>query len=214
VWTHRTGEAPEPAPAPAVIAPAIPEPKPAVVARAPEPDEVRRIETVTPPPSAPLPKPRPAKPEPVRTEPVKTPPVKTETAKPEPPPAPAPQPAVVEAPAVPPPPAPTPAVVRERTEPRLLRKVDPVYTEAARRAGLQGKVAYRLTVNAAGVPERLELVRGLEASLDRQAANAIAQWRFAPATEDGKAVPWVGIVEVEFRLINGPGGRPSLRPQE
>lgn len=212
VWSNRTPVETPIADAPAVTAP--PAPAPVAVARPAQPEEIRRMETVRETPVAPPP----------RVEAVKPPPVKQEPVKPEPPkpapPAAAVAPVAVK-PAEPPPAAAPPPkveevkapVVKERTEPRLIRKVDPAYTEAARRAGLQGKVAYRVSVNTAGVPERLELVRGLESGLDRHAADAIAQWRFQPATEDGHPVPWVGIVEVEFRLINAPTGRPpSLRP--
>jgi serine/threonine-protein kinase len=211
VW-HSKRPAPAAAPVAAVAPVSVPEP----VAPPPAPAKSTTLPRASSPRPAPVydssfqpsreapPKPVAAAPEPVKPEPVKPEPVKAEPAPPEP--------AKLEPP--PPPPAPAPAPVRTaQTPPSVLRRVNPVYTEEARRAGIQGSVAFRVRVNTEGVPEKVDLVRGLEPALDARAAQAVALWRFSPATAaDGAPVPWTGIVQVDYRLVNAPGpGAPSLR---
>ncbi|MFO0504384.1 MAG: TonB family protein [Acidobacteriota bacterium] len=128
----------------------------------------------------------------------------------EPPPAPPVSPSESTAPPPPvlPPPAPSP-----KADPAVLRKVDPVYTEAARRAGIEGVVSLRVRVTPAGIPENIEILQGLEPGLDQRAVEALSQWRFSPATaERGENVPWSGVVQLHFRLFNGPkAAPPSLK---
>jgi len=126
-------------------------------------------------------------------------------------------PPVVEKPAVPaiqpaaaePPPAPKEIV---RTAPRLLRQVQPNYTPEARQAGLEGVVGLSVQLNESGVPVKAAVTRPLDPGLDRKAIEAVAQWRFAPATADGKPVASTVNVEVRFQTVGSPGrGRPTLK---
>jgi protein TonB len=99
-----------------------------------------------------------------------------------------------------------------RTVPRLLRQVQPDYTPEARRAGIEGMVGLTVQINEEGVPVRAGVARSLDAGLDRKAIEAVAQWRFAPATVDGRAVAATVNVEVRFQLVGAPGrGRPTLK---
>lgn len=99
-----------------------------------------------------------------------------------------------------------------RTAPRLLRQVQPDYTPEARRAGIEGMVGLTVQINEEGVPVRAGVAKSLDPGLDRKAIEAVAQWRFAPATADGKAVAATVNVEVGFTLIGSPGrGRPTLK---
>jgi TonB family protein len=215
VWhSNRPAASPASAPIAAVAPVAVPEPAPApastkspAVPRSASPRPAPVYDSSFQPSREEAPKPvaaAPAVPTPVTPEPVKLEPVKPEPAKPEP----------VKLEPPPPAPSPAPAPVRTaQTPPSVLRRVNPVYTEEARRAGIQGSVAFRVRVNAEGVPEKVDLVRGIEPTLDARAAQAVALWRFSPATAaDGAPVPWTGIVQVDYRLVNAPGpGAPSLR---
>src|ERR1700733_5540999 len=85
--------------------------------------------------------------------------------------------------------------------PRLLSKVEPEYSEEARRARLVGTVRVRGVVNTAGIAVDLEVVRSVGLGLDDEAVRAVRQWRFAPGTKDGMPVAEIATFEVNFRLL-------------
>ena len=84
--------------------------------------------------------------------------------------------------------------------PKLSYKVEPKYSEQARDAKIEGTVKLHVVVNEEGLAEDIFVVEGLEESLDQNAMEAISQWRFTPATKDGRAVAVEATVEVNFRL--------------
>ncbi len=84
--------------------------------------------------------------------------------------------------------------------PRLLHEVKPRYTEAARRAGVEGEVVLEVVVRADGTVGDIRVLRPLGAGLDERAVEAVKQWRFAPGTRRGLPVDVVVEVSVEFRL--------------
>jgi serine/threonine-protein kinase len=99
-----------------------------------------------------------------------------------------------------------------RTAPRLLRQVQPNYTPEARHAGIEGVVGLTVQLNEEGIPVRAGVAKSLDPGLDRKAIEAVAQWRFAPATADGKPVAATVNVEVRFQTVGSPGrGRPTLK---
>jgi len=83
-----------------------------------------------------------------------------------------------------------------------LRKVEPQYTEQARKAGLQGSVIVRVEVRPDGTvaPDNISVVQGLGTELDEMAIEAVKQWIFKPAYKDGKpiGIPMPVNVHVEF----------------
>jgi TonB family protein len=85
--------------------------------------------------------------------------------------------------------------------PAVLRKVEADYSEDARRQRLQGVVVVQFVIDEQGVPENLKVTRSLDAGLDQKAVEAVAKWRFSPAMKDGKAVPVIVSVEVNFHLL-------------
>jgi TonB family protein len=85
-----------------------------------------------------------------------------------------------------------------------LRRVEPQYTEEARKAKLQGSVIVEVEVKPDGTvaPHDITIVQSLGMGLDEKAIQAVSQWIFKPPFQDGKPV---GIampvaVQVEFRL--------------
>jgi TonB family protein len=84
--------------------------------------------------------------------------------------------------------------------PSLLFKVEPEYTEEARKAKLQGQVTIDLTVEPDGTVAGLQTRRRLGMGLDDQATGAVLQWRFNPGTKDGKPVRVRTQVKVGFAL--------------
>jgi len=86
------------------------------------------------------------------------------------------------------------------TAPRLIRKVEPEYTEEARRAKYQGTVTLSAVINAEGLAENLRVVHSLGLGLDEKAIEAVKQWKFEPGTKEGKPVASMSTIEVNFRL--------------
>ena len=87
------------------------------------------------------------------------------------------------------------------TPPRVLREVKPDYTEAARRAAVEGDVLLEVVVLADGTVGRVRLVRGLGFGLDERALAAMREWRFHPAERRGAPVSVLVEVAMAFRLL-------------
>jgi TonB family protein len=87
------------------------------------------------------------------------------------------------------------------SQPKLLSKVEPEYSEAARQAKLAGVVVLQMVIDAKGNPVNLRVIRSLGLGLDQKAVEAVVQWKFAPAYKDGKPVAVAATVEVNFRLL-------------
>lgn len=92
--------------------------------------------------------------------------------------------------------------VREAvTEPRLLTKVDPEYSQEARKSKVQGSVMLRVVINERGLAESIEVTQGLGLGLDERAIEAVRKWTFRPAMRGKMPVPVSAIVQVTFRLL-------------
>ncbi len=87
------------------------------------------------------------------------------------------------------------------TQPRVLYDPDPDYSEEARRAKFQGSVILAMVVGADGKTRNLQVQRSVGMGLDEKAMAAVKQWRFQPATLDGRPVAVRISVEVSFRLF-------------
>ncbi len=85
--------------------------------------------------------------------------------------------------------------------PVLVSKVEPEYSEEARKAKFSGAVLLSLVVDANGVPRNIHVVRPLGLGLDEKAIEAVMRWRFRPGLKGGKAVSTQATVEVTFRLL-------------
>jgi periplasmic protein TonB len=85
--------------------------------------------------------------------------------------------------------------------PSVLFKVEPEYSEEARKAKWQGTVVLSLVVDENGKAQNLKVVRSLGLGLDQKAIEAVEKWRFKPGMKDGKSVPVIATIEVNFRLL-------------
>ncbi len=85
--------------------------------------------------------------------------------------------------------------------PQLVFKVEPEYSEEARKAKFQGTVVLYVVVDEKGNPRDLKVVRALGLGLDQKAIEAVQKWRFKPGLKDGKPVPVAAQIEVNFRLL-------------
>jgi periplasmic protein TonB len=87
------------------------------------------------------------------------------------------------------------------TAPSLLYKVEPEYSEEARKAKYQGVVVLYVEVDPTGKAVNPRVVRSLGLGLDEKAIDAVRKWKFRPGYKDGKAVTVAATIEVNFRLL-------------
>lgn len=85
--------------------------------------------------------------------------------------------------------------------PQLVFKVEPEYSEEARKAKFSGTVVLFVIVDEKGNPRDLKVVRPLGLGLDEKAIEAVTRWRFKPGYKDGKPVAVAATIEVNFRLL-------------
>jgi TonB family protein len=84
--------------------------------------------------------------------------------------------------------------------PKILYRVEPEFSEEARKNKWQGTVLLRLVIGADGLPQNITVQRSLGMGLDEKAIEAVRQWRFDPGTKDGHKVPVEVSMEVSFHL--------------
>jgi periplasmic protein TonB len=87
------------------------------------------------------------------------------------------------------------------TAPALLQKVEPEYSEEARKAKYQGVVVLYVEVDPNGRAQNLRVLHSLGLGLDEKAMEAVRKWKFRPGLKDGRPVTVVATVEVNFRLL-------------
>jgi TonB family protein len=76
----------------------------------------------------------------------------------------------------------------------------PQFSEAARAAKHDGTVELGLIVKADGTPGDIWVKKKTGFGLDQQAVQTARQWRFRPATKDGKPVAVITSIEMSFKL--------------
>jgi TonB family protein len=84
--------------------------------------------------------------------------------------------------------------------PVVLYKIDPQYSEEARKAELEGTVLLTLVVDALGHARNIGVVRSLGLGLDERAVEAVNAWKFRPGSKDGQVVAVIATIEVNFHL--------------
>ncbi len=85
--------------------------------------------------------------------------------------------------------------------PSIIYKVEPEYSEEARKAKFQGSVLLFVVVDEYGNPRDIKILRPLGLGLDQKAIEAVEKWKFSPGKKDGKPVPVQAQIEVNFRLL-------------
>ena len=85
-------------------------------------------------------------------------------------------------------------------QPRALRKVDPKYPEAARRANREAVVIVEFTVDVDGKPIDIKVTEPKGFGFDQAAIDAIERWRFTPAKKGGESVPMRVRQRIRFDL--------------
>jgi len=92
------------------------------------------------------------------------------------------------------------ALSGEMIPPVRVVKVDPVYPNAARIARMSGKVVVQAIIGLDGRVESTEILASTSPLFDASAMEAVRQWRYTPATMNGRPVRVYFSVRVEFVL--------------
>jgi protein TonB len=87
------------------------------------------------------------------------------------------------------------------TPPQLLYKVEPEFSEEARKAKYQGVVVLSIRVDVTGTVRDVRVQQGLGLGLDEKAIDAVSHWRFRPGLMDGQPVVTEATVQVTFQLL-------------
>ena len=85
--------------------------------------------------------------------------------------------------------------------PRPIYDPEPEYSNEARIAKFQGDVLLWVVVGADGIPHDVRVQHSLGMGLDEKAIAAVKNWRFQPATKDGRPVAVQVSIQVNFRLF-------------
>jgi protein TonB len=88
------------------------------------------------------------------------------------------------------------------SDPIVIREVRPNYTSEAMRAKIQGTVELEAVVEPNGTITQVRVIKSLDKQfgLDIEAMNAARKWVFRPGTLQGKPVPVIITLILEFRL--------------
>jgi TonB family protein len=89
------------------------------------------------------------------------------------------------------------------TPPVLIHKVKPTYPLGARELHVDGATVVQAYVDGEGIPRAPTVKQGCGVTVfDVAAMDAVRQWRYKPATLDGKPTPLWLTVTVSFSLIH------------
>jgi TonB family protein len=83
--------------------------------------------------------------------------------------------------------------------PKLIKRVDPVYPEAAAKTGIQGIVLLEATTDEQGNVIKVRVLKSVP-ELDQAAVDALKQWKYEPMIIEGKAKGVVFTVTIRFAL--------------
>ena len=91
-------------------------------------------------------------------------------------------------------------VTGDVTKPEKVHDVQPRYTEIARKARIQGAVILQATIDKNGDIMDVKVLKPLPMGLAEAAEAAVKQWKFKPATLNGKPVAVCYNLTVNFQL--------------
>ena len=87
------------------------------------------------------------------------------------------------------------------SQPSILHKVEPEYSEEARKAKWQGTVKLTVIIDESGHARNVQVEKALGLGLDEKAIQAVEKWLFKPGMKDGKPVAVYATIEVTFHLL-------------
>ena len=109
-----------------------------------------------------------------------------------------------------------PAVLRQNTvdkKARLMSTFEPASNQYAQDYGVAGMWLYHVVVGADGKPGEIAVARPIGFGLDESAVDSIRKATFEPAINDGKPVPVLLDLVVEFRIYSKRTAVSASQPQ-
>lgn len=91
------------------------------------------------------------------------------------------------------------AAASDLSQPMATRKVDPAYPIQLMRENVAGTVILYAVIHADGSVGNVRVLRGVDDRLDRYASEAVAQWKFDPATKNGTPVDVEATFQIPFK---------------
>jgi TonB family protein len=91
------------------------------------------------------------------------------------------------------------APAADLSQPMATRKVDPAYPMQLMRENVSGTVILYAVIHSDGTVGDVRVLRGVDERLDRFASQALAQWKFDPATKNGQPVDVEATFQIPFR---------------
>jgi TonB family protein len=88
-----------------------------------------------------------------------------------------------------------------KVPPKVLLKVEPSYSNAARQSRTEGSARFAIVVGTDGRPHSPRVLNGIGYDLEGNALRAISMYRFEPARELDKPVSVVATIDITFRLL-------------
>jgi protein TonB len=102
-------------------------------------------------------------------------------------------------PSAPPPPARVVRIGGQIAQPRIIRKVDPVYPDLAIQSRIGALVILEAEVDTRGYVKNVKVLKG-HPLFDESAMTAVRQWRYQPLLLNGEPTGFILTVTVNFNL--------------
>jgi TonB family protein len=83
--------------------------------------------------------------------------------------------------------------------PAAVAEADPAYPLELMKQNIEGKVTLYAVIRSDGSVSDVRVLRSVDDRLDQYACDALARWRFRPATKNGSAVDLEAVVTIPFR---------------
>jgi len=92
------------------------------------------------------------------------------------------------------------AAVAPQDQPEVKKRVNPYYPEVAQRAGLEGEVFLKVTIDEKGKVDKVEAIKFSDPVFVDAASKAAEQWEFTPAMKEGKPIRAEVTIPFKFKL--------------
>jgi protein TonB len=86
------------------------------------------------------------------------------------------------------------------TPPVVVKRTEPEYPEDDRRWRISGIVILQIAIADTGAVGDIRILKSLAPDFDMSAIAAVRQWEFRPAMRDGKTVPVLFNLTINFKL--------------
>jgi TonB family protein len=84
--------------------------------------------------------------------------------------------------------------------PTPIRRIKPVYPEKCKKEKIEGTVVLEIKIDAEGNVTDARVLKSVHPDIDKAAMEAIKKWKYEPVLKDGKPVPVVFAVTINFYL--------------